>query len=993
MDAGAYNPATGEVSEDLKKMRVMIQNFCRIKDGSLLPEIDLRRFAMDSGQIITNIIVQELCSLHTKILKLSLINCNQVSDVGLWAISKHCVWLKVLNCSGCDKITTVGLRSLSLRCSDMVELDLSNCTLVDDLALTVIAGGSWRLSKLSLARCIKVSDNGIVKIAQGLSNCLVHLNLNGCPNIGEFGDRGIKELGAHCHILKALLIDNAKRIEDAGLISLAKGCTEMETLMISGCETITKKSLKAMAEYFHKLKYLKIIQNRRLNDLDYQILLNSNMVRALHTLELENFESLTDDGVAVICKAFGPTLTRLHLLYCSKLTDYTAMIIGNMCIAIRELDLRYCGQFSDHMIHTLARKLHQLTSLKLDGNPRITTRALLQHIPRDFEFVNMASQWLGYEPKAHVDNLIAKKQELILHHRQAIKIQCLIRKRFAHQIYFVRYRERLIERCIPIFQAHVRGYFQRKRYALLVMQRHRIQSTIKIQCKFRQHRAYRQRMQIVKAKRFQIVLARLATLLQRMFRGMKARREIVKRRIELANERLAASRLRAKKEIQITLIQRIYRGYVAKQIVQQMYDERMKQEQWQAKVESAHRLLQRIAFGFLGRLRMRRRRAEVALAQLRWFQAREIQRIFRGFVARQIFEEMKLRDLYERQCRAATEIQRIYRGYRGQLLAAMARALKLLRARQQFCAVEIQRCLRGCMGRWHFQLHKEMVTRERRRRAAAMIVQRLYRGHRGREAYEIEYQLQILESRAKPLFQHLKQLEIQAQSLRKVVHQLEYVEQTLRESLFEIEKELEHCQKTTNKYTDSKRLNGSSQRFLTKFLQVRLQDLLDHEDEKHRVKHLELKKRLADLRDVEREILLTERELVPMTTGLIARVKKERSERLRLIVITRRKAAIKIQSIWRRALVRTALYDPYKEGWVKRFDKNQSDQPYYFNTISKQIRSTRPVAYLYFGERTVSALDALRHYSQDFSNGFNKQSSFQSTSMGNKTVSFVSRNK
>jgi hypothetical protein len=126
------------------------------------------------------------------------------------------------------------------------------------------------------------------------------------------------------------------------------------------------------------------------------------------------------------------------------------------------------------------------------------------------------------------------------------------------------------------------------------------------------------------------------------------------------------------------------------------------------------------------------------------------------------------------------------------------------------------------------------------------------------------------------------------------------------------------------------------------------------------VKHIELKKKLADLRDLDRDILLTKRELEPLTTGLIANVKRDRVKRLREMIWRRRNAATIIQAVWRRALVRSALYDPYFEGWVQRMDRNQSDKPYYFNTTSKQIVWKKPLAYYYFGERTVSAMDALR---------------------------------
>lgn len=125
------------------------------------------------------------------------------------------------------------------------------------------------------------------------------------------------------------------------------------------------------------------------------------------------------------------------------------------------------------------------------------------------------------------------------------------------------------------------------------------------------------------------------------------------------------------------------------------------------------------------------------------------------------------------------------------------------------------------------------------------------------------------------------------------------------------------------------------------------------------MKFHELQTRRAELRDLEIDIAKTKRELIPLTTGVIGDVKRSRTKRLREMVWRRRAAATEIQALWRRALVRFSLYDPYKEGWIKRINKDKSDQPYYFNTISKETRTTKPLAYRYFGERTVSALDGL----------------------------------
>lgn len=346
-----FDPASGNVAPELRKLRVMIHNFCKVSNGSLLDDIDMRKYGMDSGTIVNNTTIQELCAIHNNILNLTLHHCNQVTDVGLWAIAKHCVSLRSLNCYGCDKITSVGIRSISLRCSEIVDLDLSYCSLLDDTSLTIIAGGTWQLQKLSLQGCVKISDNGLAKIAVGLGPYLLSLNLNSCPNIGEFGDRGLKEIGSHCHLLLELLIDSAKRVEDAGVITLAKGSPDLQTLFLSGCENLGRKGLKSMAEGFNMITLLTLLQNRKLTDMDFTVLINTPLADSLQSLTLDGFGSLSDKGIVVICKALTGKnkLRKLSLLHCNLLTDYAIFTIANLLgpFNLRELDLRYCGHFSD----------------------------------------------------------------------------------------------------------------------------------------------------------------------------------------------------------------------------------------------------------------------------------------------------------------------------------------------------------------------------------------------------------------------------------------------------------------------------------------------------------------------------------------------------------------------------------------------------------------------------------------------------------------------
>ena len=82
----------------------MISNFISPTNGTILSEIDLKQYGIDSGEKITNGTVQEICAMQPFMTKLELTDCEEVSDVGLWAIARHCVQLQILNLSGIFKL-------------------------------------------------------------------------------------------------------------------------------------------------------------------------------------------------------------------------------------------------------------------------------------------------------------------------------------------------------------------------------------------------------------------------------------------------------------------------------------------------------------------------------------------------------------------------------------------------------------------------------------------------------------------------------------------------------------------------------------------------------------------------------------------------------------------------------------------------------------------------------------------------------------------------
>ena len=224
---------------------------------------------------------------------------------------------------------------------------------------------------------------------------------------------------------------------------------------------------------------------------------------------------------------------------------------------------------------------------------------------------------------------------------------------------------------------------------------------------------------------------------------------------------------------------------------------------------------------------------------------------------------------------------------------------------------------------------------------SVMLIQRIFRGHKGRESGDVERRLKELEAQIKPLVVRLKELEERIDTDGVVLRRLEGSDKRAEQDMKDLEVEFLHCLETTAKFTDCDKINGIPQRYLTKYLRIRLKDHYDHENEVFLQRREELHAKKIEFREIEKEAAAVKRELVPLTTGLVVHAKKERSARLRAIVRRKRKMATRIQALWRGAIVRVAFNDLDRDYWIQCFDAEQGEDPYYYNTITHQTTWTK----------------------------------------------------
>jgi F-box/leucine-rich repeat protein 2/20 len=946
---GLFDDITEEQQDH---MRAMLVNFCTPSSDRILNHIDLAKFGRDAGKVINNAVVQELCIVNPNITSLDMTGCDEVTDVALWAIARHLGnGIKHLMLGGCHQITNVGLRSLSLKCADVEHLDFTGCHRLNDLGLTTLSSGCWRLKKMILTNCTTISDAGLSRLAAACRE-LVELDLSGCTNVGEFGDKALKELGGSCNQIEVLNLMACKRVEDAGLIAVAQGCPKLKELKLSGCGGVSGNSLRAICTHATGMTSLKLSGSRLINDKDIRAFTTAEMRNTLVHLDLSETMQLGDAGVATIVAAM-PHIGSLDIGG-SAVTDASARTIVDGLRTLRALDLSKCGggeTITDTTVHTIAQGVSGLTKLRLDGCRKVSTRVLMSYIGTQLEFCEMSPTYVGYRPRDGCEDLIAQREQFRLDFVACVKIQCTMRRKKAYKIYKEKRRWWLINKVIPRAQAVYRGFKERQKWTVLQRFLLEDRTAVTIQTYFRMAYERWVRDRKLRELMFAAFREREAAKIQRVYWGMHGRRRVKLQRDIVANEKIIQARYIAHRELNANFIQRVWHAYKARVRITRLMEDREKSLDQLALEERCVRLIQRIAHGKLGRIKYRIREEEIELFELRFNSARTCQRVYRGHQGRAYAEAVRREKFRLLRNHCATEIQRVFRGGRGRILAAVTKALTELRERNQWYCREIQRVMRGVLSRMHLDEARKEKLRIERINRAAQKVQRILRGHKGREAADIERELQRMEGLAGPLLVLLKEQERMYDAQAKVVRQADFKDKLLEEQLHQVKKELMHVNVTNAKFTDCDKVTGTPQRFLTKYLRVRLNDHYLHEEEVFKVRRTELRREQKKEVEAKEQMEHTRRELVPLTTGLVARTKKERSTRLRKQVRDMRKAATLMQALLRRALVRVTFFEEDRDYWIECFDEAQSEDPYYFNTLSETTKWKPPRAYLLFCQK------------------------------------------
>ncbi|KAK7237655.1 hypothetical protein SO694_00098074 [Aureococcus anophagefferens] len=150
------------------------------------------------------------------------------------------------------EVRTATVQEICVMQPAMTSLDVTDCHLVTDAAL-------WA--------CDHITDDGLAVLASGCRD-LEHVDVSGCPRLGEFGDRALLALGRFCGRLERLDMFGCAHVQDAGIIAVARGCGGLEKLRLTGCRELTGGALAALARQCPNLVDLSIAGCERIKDED-----------------------------------------------------------------------------------------------------------------------------------------------------------------------------------------------------------------------------------------------------------------------------------------------------------------------------------------------------------------------------------------------------------------------------------------------------------------------------------------------------------------------------------------------------------------------------------------------------------------------------------------------------------------------------------------------------------------------------------------------------
>ncbi|KAM0558344.1 hypothetical protein ACHAPJ_005038 [Fusarium lateritium] len=356
----------------------------KVNDGSVMPLsvcTRVERLTLTNCRNLTDSGLIALVENSNSLLALDISNDKNITEQSINAIAQHCSRLQGLNISGCENISNESMISLANSCRYIKRLKLNECSQLQDDAIHAFAENCPNILEIDLHQCSRIG-NGPVTSLMVKGNCLRELRLASCDLIDDEAFLSLPP-GRTFEHLRILDLTSCVRLTDAAVQKIIDVAPRLRNLVLAKCRNITDAAVHAISKLGKNLHYVHLGHCGNITDEGVKKLVqNCNRIRYI---DLGCCTNLTDESVKRL--ALLPKLKRIGLVKCSSITDdsvfalaeaayrprvrrdASGVLVGSEYYAssLERVHLSYCVNLTLKSIMKLLNSCPRLTHLSLTG--------------------------------------------------------------------------------------------------------------------------------------------------------------------------------------------------------------------------------------------------------------------------------------------------------------------------------------------------------------------------------------------------------------------------------------------------------------------------------------------------------------------------------------------------------------------------------------------------------------------------------------------------
>ncbi|KAI0145103.1 RNI-like protein [Xylariaceae sp. FL1272] len=288
-------------------------------------------------------------SVLTRVERLTLTNCADMTDLGLQPLVQNSPHLLALDISGDRNITEVSINTIADHCRKLQGLNVSGCKQISNDSLVRLGENCRYIKRLKLNECTDLNDAAVLSFANNCPNIL-EIDLHQCINVGG---EPVTALLSKQQSLRELRLAGCDRIDDGAFLSLppARTYDNLRILDLTSCTQLTDRAVEKIIDAAPRLRNLVLAKCSAITDAAVHSI--ARLGKNLHYVHLGHCRNITDDAVKHLVRACN-RIRYIDLGCCTHLTDESVTLLAALP-KLKRIGLVKCNNITDESMFALAK--------------------------------------------------------------------------------------------------------------------------------------------------------------------------------------------------------------------------------------------------------------------------------------------------------------------------------------------------------------------------------------------------------------------------------------------------------------------------------------------------------------------------------------------------------------------------------------------------------------------------------------------------------------